>query len=248
MDSFITAEMAKTAKKKIKKKDIKAAVPLTLNIPVKPLLPDIQIPSPKTQAILFAVATDSLDSVTRMVSSYNFRDTLATKDMNGSTPLHIAVRKENSAMVEKILSYPNVPINALEEPNSGGYSALHIACRFNLFKIVGTLLESKADPNIKTSSTMKESPLHVCCKFGALESARLLLSAGASSDARDCFGHNPSFWASSKQNTQMIKDLSLPPIHRATAEEHFALILQKNPLFTLTVAPKKKKSVKKKGK
>lgn len=237
--------MAKKKKSKEKKpKDVEAK-PLLV---VAPILPDIQLPSPKTQTLLFTVATGEMDSLSRLVGHYDHSSSLNTTDLNGSNPLHVATRAGNIEIVKKLLTYRNVPVDSTESASVGGYSALHIACKMEFFGIVQVLLDAGADPNLKSQSSLGETPLHVCCKNGSLVSARLLLVAGANPDARDSFGHNPSFWASSKTNGSMIKDLALPPVHKATAEEHLAMILQKNPKFVLVAKkPKAKKGDKKKG-
>ena len=63
-----------------------------------------------------------------MVTHYHYGDVLNATDFNGSTPLHIACRKGDFAICEKILSYSKTDVNLLEKTSVGGYSALHHAC------------------------------------------------------------------------------------------------------------------------
>lgn len=246
--------MGKIKKKGKKKKSTKEgtggasageASSLCIQVPSRTVLPVLQTPSPQTQSVLFAVTRGEVQSVQRLVSSYGCRSVLPTTDTNGSNALHVAVRKGKIEMVKQLLTYPQISIDALENEVVGGYSALHIACKENNPNIVKVLVDAGANVNAKTSSALSETPLHICCKNGATECARLLISAGANTDARDGFGHNPTFWANSKQFGSMTRDLALPPIHSATAEEHLALMKLRNPMFSLTPAAKPKK--KKKG-
>lgn len=80
------------------------------------------------QALNGAVVSSDVQSLSRMVTHYHYGDILNATDFNGSTPLHIACRKGDYAMCEKILSYSKTDVNLLEKKSVGGYSALHHAC------------------------------------------------------------------------------------------------------------------------
>lgn len=233
--------MAKKIKKKVKKTVFKPEIPLTA-------LPSLEPTAPKTQALLFTVATSNLIDVSRLITHYNYGDTLSKVDMNGSNCLHVATRRGDFEMVVKLLSYPQTPIDAREKTVVGGYSALHIACKHNLTDIAKELLIKGANPNLKSDSSLGETSLHICCKLGHTACASLLLRAGANADARDGFGHNASFWAASKQHMDMITHLELPPVHTASPQEHLAIMILNNPKFSLEkVKSGKKKSSKEKG-
>jgi hypothetical protein len=60
-------------------------------------------------------------------------------------------------------------------------------------------------------------------------------------DARDNFGHNASFWASERGNDLLIKEVGLPPIHTATAQEYINILLAKIPNFKISDGKKKAK-------
>ena len=74
--------------------------------------------------------------------------------------------------------------------------------------VVKVLLESGADPNRTTNSsvetgafmrdcrTRKETPLHRAAAFASEETIQLLLDAGAKIDAQDANGDSPLAWAS----------------------------------------------------
>ena len=86
------------------------------------------VSSARHQAINGAVISSDVQSLSRMVTHYHYGDVLNATDFNGSTPLHIACRKGDFAICEKILSYSKTDVNLLEKTSVGGYSALHHAC------------------------------------------------------------------------------------------------------------------------
>jgi hypothetical protein len=243
--------MSKVKKKKSGKSE-KSALPPPLKLAPSPtpVLPILCSPQPKTQALLFTAVSGEVNSLTRMIGHYDCLGSLASVDLNGSTALHLAVRKDNVEIVRKLLGYPNTPLNAFENTNVGGHAALHIACSNNSIEIVKILVDAGADLNLLSKSALGESPLHVCCKHGCTGAARILLAAGAIADVRDSFGHNPSYWASYKLHGQMIRELGLPPTHKATAQDHYDMMRLKHPGFSLApkVVPKKKDKGKGKGK
>ena len=73
----------------------------------------------------------------------------------------------------------------------------------------------------------------MCCKEGHIECGRLLLRAGASTDTKDNFGNNASFWAYEYNHQLLMRELGLPQVHTATADEFVKLLLAKNPRFVL---------------
>ena len=82
----------------------------------------------RNQAITGAVISSDMPSLTRMVAHYHYDEVLNAVDFNGSNPLHLACRKRDYVMAEKLLSYSKIDVNQLEKTSVGGYSALHHAC------------------------------------------------------------------------------------------------------------------------
>jgi ankyrin repeat protein len=95
-----------------------------------------QISNNRNQAITSAVIQSDLRSLTRLVTHYHYDDVLNATDFNGSTPLHLACRKGDVIMTEKLLSYSKIDVNILEKPSSGGYSALHHACALGRVRLM----------------------------------------------------------------------------------------------------------------
>jgi ankyrin repeat protein len=71
---------------------------------------------------------------------------------------------------------------------SGGYVALHYACRDDRsIDIVRKLVESGANVNVMSSDG--SCPLSVACESGSLEIARYLIENYADITIEDCFGN-----------------------------------------------------------
>lgn len=241
--------MAKKAKAgKGKKKKAKVSV---ADLAKKALAGDIHLPpitNIRTATLQATVINEDIPSLQRLVAHYDYEKDLNTVDINGSTLLHIAVRKEDIVMLERLLSFQRININALESSSVGGYSALHLACQSNQRRIVDLLLRAGANPNLKCNSSIGETSLMICSKLGYIECGRILLAAGASLSTVDNFGNNASFWAYKYQQDSLIRELNLPPVHTPSAEEYLALLLQRNPRFTLPSLKKKTKKKDKDGK
>lgn len=233
-----------------KKKKVVAKKPVIV-IPPDSKLP--QLADAKNSALMHTIAIADINSMNRLVAHYNYEETLKTTDINGSTPMHMAVKKNDTRMVDALLSFNKIDLNVLELPIVGGYSAVHHACLLGHHEVLIQLLKAGADPNLKCNSTNGETALQLCCKLGRLQCAHALIDAGASPDVKDNFGNNASFWAHKYRQDALIRELHLPPVKTATADEFVALLLKKNPNFVLPsikvkVKKGKGKDGKKKGK
>ena len=187
----------------------------------------------KSQAISFAVATSDVRSAVRMVAHYNYSTHLATTDVNGSTPLHIAAKKGDVPMLKLLLSYRKIDPDLKELKMVGGYAAIHHACLEGHAECVQVLADNGADVNIKADGSNGETPLHICCKLNMKQCAKALIERGASMDSRDKYGNNPSFWAVSKQHYDIMRELNLPPSKSANAQEFLKLQMSTIKGFTL---------------
>ena len=103
------------------------------------------------------------------------------------------------------------------------------------------LAEGGADLNIKTNNVSGHTALHICCKLDRKVCGKMLIDNGANIDPRDNFGNNPTFWANSRQNFEIVKYLGLNPSKSASVAEFLSLALLKNPMFQLPSIQKKKK-------
>jgi hypothetical protein len=186
-------------------------------------------------------------SFDRLVGHYNHASSLPTVDANGSSLIHICVKKRDFSMLRTILSHNKIDLNITESPTVGGHTALFVACATNFPQAVDILLKAGANPDVKSNNLNGETALMICCKNGFMECARLLLEGGASVDIRDNFGNNASFWAYTHQQQQMIRDLNLPPMHTPDADQFLKLLIERNPKFTLPIIKPKEKKGDKKG-
>lgn len=109
-------------KKKVAGKK-KAKVPVVIALDNK--LPALS--EPRNTALLCTVANSDIRSLERLVVHYDFGKVLSTVDVNGSTPIHIAVKKNDPKTLEKLLSYDSINIDATELPCIGGHTAIHHA-------------------------------------------------------------------------------------------------------------------------
>jgi hypothetical protein len=199
------------------------------------------------------VATSDIRTLNSLTTHYNYKEVLPLSDINGSTALHLAVRKGDRQMVYYLLStFPEIGqnIDAREKKCVGGYAPLHHSCLNGDKEVTKLLLMAGADVNIQADSSLGETPLHICCKHGYIECAKSLIEDGqyqVNMDARDAFGHNASFWAYSKRYEDMIRILSLPPVHTCTAAEYMTIMMNRNGGKFALPSQKKKKVAGKKG-
>lgn len=205
-----------------------------------------------TTSLLYAVASSDVVGMGRLVSHYNFASTLSAVDRNNSNPLHMAAKRGDAAMLRKLLEFkehmPISAVNACEVAAIGGYAAIHYACAGNHQQVLAILINHGADVNVKTQSSLGESPLHICCKAGpsTLACAKTLVDARANVNAVDSFGHNCSYWANQKGHRDMILELGLPEARAAGGDEFIAMMMSR-PDFSMK-KPKEKKAIGKKKK
>ena len=86
-----------------------------------------------------------------------------------TTPLSVhtlklleAIREDNLEFVEKELSSMNK--QEIDKTDKHGFALIHVAARYNLHRIVTTLLEHGADVNIGTSE-YRWTPLHLASRY-----------------------------------------------------------------------------------
>jgi ankyrin repeat protein len=211
-------------------------------IPPDSKLPALVSADPRNAALLHTVASSDIRSLDRLVTHFGFKPMLNTVDVNGSTPIHIAAKKNDCVTLQAVLKYGTINIDARELRVIGGHGAVHIACNGGppSIQVLELLLSNGANPNIKSESTIGETPMHICCKFGYLESARLLLKHGATGAVLDNFGNNAAYWAYQNRQDAMTMALDLPLAKAATAEDLLALMKLKNPKFQFPSLTKKK--------
>lgn len=117
---------------------------------------------------------------------------------HGSLPLHFAAQSGNSKIVELLL---NAGVK-VDEPGSGGWTALKFACwdpglyRYKSnppIKVIELLLQHGADPNIAFSNG--SCLLHFAAQAGHSEIVELLLKSGAQANLPGSGGNTPLHFA-----------------------------------------------------
>jgi hypothetical protein len=108
------------------------------------------------------------------------------KDELGRTPVHLAAESGNLRLVN-ILINSGCPVN--EKDHLKGYSALHYAVLHNHPKITAFLLSRRADINAISSD--KNTPLHLSCANGCVETTKILLEHKALINALNSFYRTP---------------------------------------------------------
>ncbi|MCJ8730366.1 hypothetical protein PDJAM_G00183560 [Pangasius djambal] len=100
---------------------------------------------------------------------------LNTADFSGLYPLHLAVRKGGERCLRSLVE-AGAKINMPEQKS--GCTALHLAVKEGLFKVVCTLItELKADVNACTFGG--NTPLHLAASLGSPPLCSMLIAAGA---------------------------------------------------------------------
>lgn len=101
---------------------------------------------------------------------------LGSTDKSGLTYLHIACMRNNTGVIEHLLTSNSVNINAQiksSSTNSPGYAPLHYAIDYENASAAQLLLNHNADVNAKAKSGL--TPLHMAVKKGYLELVKLLV-------------------------------------------------------------------------
>mmetsp|Transcript_3443 Transcript_3443/g.5368 ORF Transcript_3443/g.5368 Transcript_3443/m.5368 type:complete len:244 (+) Transcript_3443:88-819(+) len=225
-------------KKKVGGKKKKKGTAKAVVIPIDDKLPVLS--DTKTAVLANTISMSDTQTFARLVAHYDYGAALNGTDVNGSTPLHTAVKKNDLKFVKMLIGYNTIDLNAKEITTVGGLTALHHACLGGYGQCILSLLQAGAAPNIRSDSAVGETPLQVCCKLGRIDCAKLLIAGGAHVDMRDNFGNNAAFWATKYKQEELIRELKLPPPRSPTAEEFLALLLKKNPKFVLPSVHKKK--------
>ncbi|WP_103863779.1 ankyrin repeat domain-containing protein [Aquimarina sp. I32.4] len=127
-----------------------------------------------------------------ILDSLNFTPLLAAMESNNNTSIFI------NSLLDKTAN-----INTIE--NYNGYSALHYAVHYNDIALVKKILDKKANPNIKSTSVMKSTPLHLAIDKGYTNIAQLLIDNNASDTIKDINENMVVDIAIESGNTEIMK-------------------------------------------
>jgi ankyrin repeat protein len=120
--------------------------------------------------------------------------------MDGSTPLHEAIRHSDSAAIKALLSR-GADVNA---PTRYGVTPLDLAALQGDTAIVRTLLDAGAKPNAGTPGG--ETPLMTAARVGRVDMVTLLLDRGAAVNAKTSpRGQTALTWAVTENHPDVVK-------------------------------------------
>ena len=130
-------------------------------------------------------------SVLRIHQLLNAGANLEARDLDGATPLIVAVSMEETEAVHRLLEGGA----DLSAQNSRGDTALHIAAENNNPDLTARLLESNANPNLRNQQG--RTPIHFVAtglspnrtSSSPIETIELLQHSGADIDAQDSSGN-----------------------------------------------------------
>ena len=137
-------------------------------------------------AVSHSNAVDSINLLENKEADVNCRN------VNGCTPLHIAIMNQNTNLVKVLLKYGADP-NAKEYNDIGEKTPLHYAVEKNNYELAIMLLDNGANPTLGDKRGL--TVLHYAARFGFIEIVKLLLKYGADINLRDSNGFNAAHWA-----------------------------------------------------
>lgn len=125
----------------------------------------------------------------------------------GLTPLHNALEEDNLEMISILLQQKNIDLNI--KSDNLEKTALHIAAEKGYLRIVESMLEKNADPNILAE--YEQTILHFVSQIGNIDLLKLFLSEAVdlkiSINAIDYFNFTPAHVAIKNDHPEILKIL-----------------------------------------
>nr|XP_023018160.1 uncharacterized protein LOC111507134 [Leptinotarsa decemlineata] len=118
-------------------------------------------------------------------------------DSSGNTPLHVSVLKNNTEILDYLLSQPTIDVNV---QNFNGETPLFLSLKLDNIDIAKTLIRFGANVNLQNYEDV--TPLHLAVTFP--EVAHQLILNGAHLDARDYSGDTPLSDAIAEENLETV--------------------------------------------
>ena len=132
------------------------------------------------------------ESSTKVLSCLLEKADVNAPNASGTTPLSLAVQKQDERIIELILNSPNVEV---DQANHQSYTPLHYACAGNNAEIITMLLDKGANLFRKTDKGY--IPIHIACLRGSGEVLEHLITKCPSEkqqqmlEAKDNYGNTP---------------------------------------------------------
>lgn len=133
---------------------------------------------------------------------------LASTDLGGKSPLHIAAEHGLYDIVQLLLRHIHANFNRndahalIELHDNDGNTALHLSCRQGV-ALAELLLDYGANAN--AVNALGDTPLHQCARVGDVDMCRLLLWKGARMDIRNARRDTPLRLALSRVDLVLSK-------------------------------------------
>ena len=117
---------------------------------------------------------------------------ITASNLDGATPLHLAVEHGHRDIVGSILRQDHVPHKfTVRARNTQGHIPLHIAAQHGAMDIVTALLSFRGDRQVKMTDVRERTPLHYAVKKGHADVVRELIKHGADGACVDFEGLTP---------------------------------------------------------
>ncbi|MBT4125017.1 MAG: ankyrin repeat domain-containing protein [Chloroflexi bacterium] len=111
-----------------------------------------------------------------------------------------------SAPVEEVSARLNVPGVDIDEVDFKGWSGLHWALVREIPEVIKLMLDSGAGPNFPTGTG--RLPLNIAMRSGQGDAVKMLLKAGADSEAADSDGKTPHMVGIAGKYPELVKLLT----------------------------------------
>jgi len=139
---------------------------------------------------------------TAAVALLNKRVDPNVAEPDGTTPLHWAVRNNDTALVERLIRAGA----GVKASNRYGVTAIALACESSSAAIVQKLLAAGVSAN--ATGPYGETALHTCARAGNVDGTKALIARGASLDAGDNWrGQTPLMWATAQKHPDVMRVL-----------------------------------------
>ena len=123
-------------------------------------------------------------------------------DFQDHEDIHAAAKAGDNDEVAAILSMDNRLTRAVDQD---GWTPLHLAAHYGHVDVVETLLANNADVHARSTNYMRNQALHAATAGRRVETARLLLRAGADANATQAGGFVPLHSAAQNGDAALVE-------------------------------------------
>lgn len=176
-----------------------------------------------------AASRGHIECIRCLLDSADGQSVLDSQDKRGSSPLHLALRR-NQSHVALLMLHSGADFDIVD---SEGETPIHICARDGQLGLAQTLCAFGCNVDIVNSEGMQ--PLHLAAKYGNTEVARCLCLAGASIDAKNNEGVAPETCARVQGHSDLGDLLQMLRRDGGTEEYIEQLIPTTNPITKIKI-------------